>query len=165
MRGRLAALIAAVMLSGAHPAAAAEWGDIRPGISTTANVRGLYGAPSKTSKQKVENYDTETWVYEGPQAPAGLTRLTIEYGLVLSEKYQPNVVRAFRLEPLPGGFTRTIINLGWGPPDRGGREGETDIFIYLEGLIVYFDDTGQNAKLMLFTVPQPRDPADDPPRR
>lgn len=101
----------------------------------------------------------------GSAAPAGLTRLTIEYGLVLSDKYQPNVVRAFRLEPLPGGFTRTIINLGWGPPDRGGREGETDIFIYLEGLIVYFDDTGQNAKLMLFTVPQPRDPADDPPRR
>jgi len=43
--------------------------------------------------------------------------------------------------------------------------GETDVFVYLEGLIVYFDDTGQNAKLMLFTVPQPRDPADVPPRR
>src|SRR4029453_2353705 len=165
MRGRLAALIAAVMLSGALPASAAEWGDIRPGISTNANVRELYGAPSKTSKQKVENYDTETRVYEGPQAPPGLPPPTVEYGLVGSEKYQPNVVRAFGVEPLPGGFTRTIINLGWGPPDRGGREGETDIFIYLEGLIVYFDDTGHNANMRLFTVPQPRDPADEPARR
>ena len=82
-----------------------------------------------------------------------------------SDKYQANVVRDFRIEPLPGGFTRTIVTLGWGPPDRSGRDGDTDIFIYLEGLIVYFDDTGQNAKLMLFTVPQPRDPAEEPARR
>jgi hypothetical protein len=81
-------------------------------------VRALYGAPSKTDKQTFETYDTETWVYEGPQAPAGLTRLTVEYGLVLSEKYQPNVVRVLA-EPLPGGFTRTIINrMG---PARPGR--------------------------------------------
>ena len=166
MQGRLAALIAAVMLAGALPAAAAEWGDIRPGISTTANVRALYGAPSKTDKQKVENYDTETWVYEGPQAPAGLTRLIIEYGLVLSDKFQPNVVRAFRVEPQPGGFTRRIIILGWGPPDRAGRDGDTDVFVYYEGMIVYFDESGQDAKLVLFTVAQPRDPADVPaPRR
>ena len=154
------------MLAGALPAAAAEWGDIRPGISTTANVRALYGAPSKTDKQKVENYDTETWVYEGPQAPAGLTRLTVEYGLVLSDKYQPNVVRAISgSSHCPAGSHGRSSISGWGPPDRGGREGDTDVFIYLEGLIVYFDDTGQNAKLMLFTVPQPRDPADEPARR
>jgi hypothetical protein len=166
MRTGLAALVAVVMLAGALPAAAAEWGDIRPGITTSAQVRELYGAPTKTSKEKVQNYDTENWVYEEPKAPAGLKRLTVEYGLLVADKYQPNVVRAFRIEPQPGGFTRRIIILGWGPPDRTGRDGDTDVFVYLEGLVVYFDDTGQDAKLILFTVPQPRDPADVPaPRR
>jgi hypothetical protein len=165
MRHPLVLITAVVLLALVRPAAAAEWGDIRPGISTTANVRALYGAPSKSSKQKVENYDTETWVYEGPQAPAGLTRLTVEFGIVLEEKFRPDVVRDFRIEPVPGAFTRRIVTLGWGPPDRGGRDGDTDVFIYLEGLLVYFDDTGLNAKLMVFTVPQPRDPAEEPARR
>jgi len=166
MRARLAALATVVTLVGALPATAAEWGDIRPGISTTANVRELYGAPTTTTKEKVDNSDTEVWIYDEPKAPAGLKKLTVEYGLMVAEKYQPTVVRAFRIEPQPGGFTRRIIVLGWGPPDRTGRDGDTDVFIYYEGLIVYFDDNGQDAKLILFTVPQPRDPADVPaPRR
>jgi hypothetical protein len=166
MGAALAALILVMALVPVRPAAAAEWGDIRPGISTTANVRELYGAPTKTSKDKVDNYDTETWIYDEPKAPAGLKRLTVEYGLMVAEKYQPSVVRALRVEPQPGGFTRRIIILGWGTPDRTGRDGNTDVFVYYEGLIVYFDDTGQDAKLVLFTVPQPRDPADVPaPRR
>ena len=166
MRAGLAAIVAVVLLAGALPATGAEWGNIRPGISTNANVRELYGEPTKTSKEKVDNFDTETWIYDEPKAPAGLKRLTVEYGLMISEKYQPNVVRAFRVEPQPGGFTRRIVILGWGPPDRAGRDGDTDVFVYFEGLIVYFDDTGQDAKLILFTVPQPRDPADVPaPRR
>jgi hypothetical protein len=116
MRAGLAVIVVVVMLAAALPAAAAEWGSIRPGVSTNAQVRELYGAPTKTSKEKVENYETETWIYEEPKAPAGLKRLTIEYGLVVADKYQPNVVRAFRVEPQPGGFTRRIIILGWGPP-------------------------------------------------
>src|SRR4249920_3375952 len=105
MRRLLTLITVVAVLAPALPVAAAEWGDIRPGISTTANVRAQYGAPSKSSKQKVENYDTETWIYEGPQAPAGLNRLTVEFGLVQSDKYQANVVRDFQIEPLPGGFT------------------------------------------------------------
>ena len=127
MRAGVAGLVVA-LLAGALPAAAAEWGGIRPGISTTAQVRALHGAPTKTSKEKVDNYDTETWVYDAPKAPAGLKRLTIEYGLVVAEKYQPDVVRAFRIEPQPGVFTRRIIYLGWGNPDRTGRDGDTDVF-------------------------------------
>jgi len=165
MRAGLAALLVVVMLAVALPAAAAEWGDIRPGITTSAQVRALYGAPTKSSKEKVDKYDTETWVYDEPKAPAGLKRLTVEYGLVVAEKYQPDVVRAFRIEPQPGGFTRRIVILGWGNPDRSGRDGDTDVFVYYEGMIVYFDETGQDAKLILFTVPQPRDPADTAPRR
>ena len=165
MRAGVAGLVVA-LLAGALPAAAAEWGGIRPGISTTAQVRALHGAPTKTSKEKVDNYDTETWVYDAPKAPAGLKRLTIEYGLVVAEKYQPDVVRAFRIEPQPGVFTRRIIYLGWGNPDRTGRDGDTDVFVYYEGMIVCCDENGQDAKLILFTVPQPRDPADVPaPRR
>jgi len=166
MRAGLAAIVAVVLLAGALPATGAEWGNIRPGISTTANVRELYGAPTKTSKEKVDKFDTETWIYDEPKAPAGLKRLTVEYGLMISDKYQPDVVRAFRVEPQPGGFTRRIIILGWGQPDRAGRDGDTDVFVYYEGMIVYFDESGQDAKLVLFTVAQPRDPADVPaPRR
>jgi hypothetical protein len=165
MRAALAPLVAVVVLAATLPATAAEWGDIRPGITNSAQVRGLYGAPTKTSTDKVDNYDTETWTYDEPKAPAGLKRLTVEYGLMLGDKYQPDVVRAFRIEPQPGGFTRRIIYLGWGNPDRVGRDGNTDVFVYNEGMIVYFDDNGQDAKLILFTVPQPRDPADTAPRR
>jgi len=165
MRCLLATLVAAVMLGPAAAAVASEWGDIRPGISTTKDIRALYGAPTKSSKQKVESYETETWIYEGPQSPPGTTRLTIEFGLLQSEKFQPTVVRDFKLEPTPGAFTRRIVTLGWGEPDRFGRDGETDVFVYYEGLLVYFDETGQNAKLMVFTVAQPRDPADEPRSR
>ena len=60
---------------------------------------------------------------------------------MLADKYQPDVVRAFRLEPKPGAFTRGDHQPAGACPDRVGREGETDIFLYREGLLVYFDDT------------------------
>ena len=164
MRRLLATLVAVVVLGPALAAVASEWGDIRPGVSTTKDVRDIYGAPTRSTRQKVDNFDTETWVYEGPQSPTGLSRLTVEFGLMQSEKFQPTVVRDFKIEPNPGAFTRRIVTLGWGDPDRFGRDGETDVFVYYEGLLVYFDETGQNAKLMVFTVPQPRDPADEPRR-
>jgi hypothetical protein len=46
-----------------------------------------------------------------------------------------------------------------------GRENGQDIFLYREGLLVYFDEAGWNAKLMVFTVPQPRDPTEEPRSR
>ena len=46
-------------------------------------------------RQKIERYDTENWVYEAEAAPAGLERLTVEFGLVQQDKYEPEVVRAF----------------------------------------------------------------------
>jgi hypothetical protein len=165
MRRRLVLLVAVALAGLALPVHAAEWGLIRPGASTKEAVRARYGAPSRVDRQKLDNYDTETWVYEGDKPPTGLQRLTVEFGLLQQEKYQPDTVRAFRLEPKPGTFNRGVVTNGWGFPDRMGRENGQDIFLYREGLLVYFDEAGWNAKLMLFTVPQPRDPTEEPRSR
>jgi hypothetical protein len=165
MRRRLTLLLAVAALALAATAHAAEWGLIRPGISGTEAVRARYGAPSRVDRQKIESYDTESWIYEGAQAPVGVARLTVEFGLVQDEKFRPEIVRAFRLEPKPGTFNRGVITNGWGFPDRLGREAGQDIFLYRDGLLVYFDEAGWNARLMIFTVPQPRDPTEEPRRR
>jgi hypothetical protein len=160
-----ALLLAALMLLAGVPVDAAEWGLIRPGDTTKDAVRARYGLPTRVDRQKVETYDTEAWIYEGERAPIGLERLTVEFGLLQQDKYQPDVVRAFRLEPKPGTFNRGVIANGWGFPDRMGRENDRDIFLYRDGLLVYFDETGWNAKLMVFTLPQPRDPTEEPRSR
>jgi hypothetical protein len=158
-------LLVVALLLVAAPAPAAEWGLIRPGVSTMETLRAQYGAPTRVERQKVESYETEHWIYEGPKAPTGMERLTVEFGLVQQEKYRGEVVRAFRLEPKPGTFNRGVITNGWGIPDRMGRESQSDIFLYRDGLLVYFDEAGWNAKLMLFTLPQPRDPTEEPRSR
>jgi hypothetical protein len=160
MRRRLA-LAVVVLVAAAGAAVAAEWGLIRPGNSTMDSVREQYGAPTRMVREKIEGYETENWVYEGPRAPTGILRLTVEFGLVQSDKFRREVVRAFRLEPRPGTFNRGVISNGWGFPDRMGREGDEDLFLYKDGLLVYFDKEGWNARLMVFTVPQPRDPTEE----
>ena len=157
-------LVVALLLVGA-PVQAAEWGLIRPGASTMDTLRAQYGAPTRVDRQKVDSYDTESWVYEGPKAPTGMERLTVEFGLLQEEKYRADVVRAFRLEPKPGTFNRGVVTNGWGFPDRMGRENKSDVFLYRDGLLVYFDEAGWNAKLMVFTLPQPRDPTEEPRSR
>jgi hypothetical protein len=161
MRRGLALAVGLLLAVAAGVAGAAEWGLIRPGESTTQSVRARYGAPTRALRQKIEGYETESWVYEGPQAPAGITRLTVEFGIVQSDKYRAEVVRAFRLEPRPGTFNRGVVANGWGFPDQMWREGEEDRFLYKDGLLVLFDKEGWNARLMIFTVPQPRDPTEE----
>jgi hypothetical protein len=161
MRAGLAIAALLLLALAERGAEAAEWGLIRPGDSTKTQVRERYGAPSKTLREKVEGHETESWVYEGSQAPAGIERLTVEFGLLTADgKLRPDVVRALRLEPRPGAFNRGVVTNGWGFPDRMGREGESDLFLYKDGLLVYFDKEGFNARLLLFTVPQPRDPTE-----
>ena len=161
MRRLLALLVGAFLMAPAATALAAEWGLIVPGVSTTETVRAKHGAPTRVDRQKIEGYDTESWVYEAKKAPVGMERLTVEFGLVQAEKFRSEIVRAFRLEPKPGSFTRGVITQGWGFPDRLGQENKQDIFLYRDGLLVYFDESGWNAKLMIFTVPQPRDPTEE----
>ena len=167
MRSR-AALILLLLL--VVPAAAAEWGQINPGETTQAVVRARYGAPTKQTTQKIEGYDAEQWVYEGTRAPAGIARMTIDFGLLAPSGYNKDVVRTFRLEPKPDIFNRKLVLDGWGLPGRIGKEGDLEFFLYREGLLVYFNAAGEQVTAMIFTPPQPLPPAEGtlvppPPQR
>jgi len=159
-RAGLAAVVLTTLLL--VPAAfAAEWGLIQPGVSTTKNVRDRYGAPSRTEQKKIEKYDTETWIYEGDRAPGGIIRMTVDFGLLHDNKYRADVVRTLQLEPHGATFNRGIIGNGWGFPDGNGKQGNEEFFVYKDGLLVYFNPDGWTVRLLLFTVPQPRDPTEE----
>lgn len=158
MRGILT-VVGIVLAAAVTPAAASEWGAIVPGRSTMESVRALYGGPTKTTTQKVDNYDTAAWIYEGAQAPGGLVRMTVDFGILQAAGYQREVVRALKLEPKPGVFSKGVVLTGWGRPDRAGKQGGVDVFFYAEGLIVTFDEDGRQARSMTFTLPQPLEPA------
>jgi hypothetical protein len=134
---------------------AADWGTIVPGTSTKEGVRARYGEPTTTSPVKVEGYDTMEWVYEGDKAPRGIRRLTVEFGLLTGTVYRPEVVRLFRLDPVPRVFNRQTILAGWGLPSRLGKDNDAEIFFYEEGLIVKFDQDRWAVVDMVFTPPQP----------
>ncbi len=153
--GRLGALVLFLVALVAAAAAAAEWGTIRPGVSTMEAVRARFGTASKTSTEKQEGYDAARWVYEGAAAPPGFTRLTVEFGLLTPLGFRVDLVRDFTLVPKPGVFNRQTILNGWGPPARVGREGDQEVFLYQQGLLVYFAKDGWDAQLMMFTPPQP----------
>jgi len=147
-----AALLAAIA---AVPAVAAEWGAIIPATSTMESVRAQYGGPTRTESQKVEAYDTTSWIYEGAQAPAGMTRMVVDFGLLQAGGFKRDVVRSFRLEPHHGVFTRDLVLTGWGRPSGFSTEGGSDSFYYEEGLLVIFDKEAWSAVSMVFTLPQP----------
>ena len=153
-RSRLivALLTGALALSGGH-VAAEQWGGVEAGESTMAVVKSLRGTPTRTAKQKVENYDTEEWVYEDAKAPAGIKRMIVEFGLMTPAGYRADLVRAFRLEPKPGAFDKDSVTTGWGRPDGVGKDGDTDFYFYKEGLFVYFAKDGHGVVSMTFTPP------------
>lgn len=154
------------MVGLATPVQAAEWGGIVPGTTTMEQVRKRHGGPTQTVMKKAEGYDTAQWVYDGAQAPAGMTRMTVDFGLLSGQTYRPDVVRSFKLEPRRGVFTRRMITMGWGEPNRVSRRGQTPpSFFYDGGLLVTFDKDGRIAETMLFTPPQIPSPAATPPRR
>src|SRR5207245_1813425 len=103
--------------------------------TTQSQVRGRYGAPTRETTQKVEGYDAVQWVYEGAQAPAGITKMIVDFGLLTASGYRKEVVRTFRLEPKHDIFNRKLIVDGWGGgarcrPSRGwgpaGRDAPID---------------------------------------
>jgi hypothetical protein len=156
--GRITGLALVFLAALAGLAGAADWGTIVPGASTQASVRAQYGAPTRTAALKVEGYDTDQWVYEGPQSPAGIRRMTIDFGLLTADGYRREIVRALRLEPNPGVFTRDTILAGWGAPDHVAPPGRPPSFIYTRGLLVSFDAQGWDVESMVFMPPQPRAP-------
>jgi hypothetical protein len=150
-------LVAMLGLAVCVPASvwAAGWGGIEPGETTLEQLRERYGPPSKESKQKVEGYDTITWVYEAAKAPIGMTRMTVDLGMLKPEGFKPDLVRVFVLEPKPTIFPIQAIIDGWGVPTAAGDHGGFPTMLYESGLIVVFEKEGQWASTMTFTVPQP----------
>ena len=153
---RLFALAFAVaLLAPAAGARAEQWGAMVPGESTMETVLALRGAPTRTATEKVEGYDTARWVYEAAQAPGGIARLTIDFGLKTASGYHAEIVRSFKLEPRPGVFDRNSVLVGWGPPAGVGQDGEVEFIFYKEGLFVYFAKDDFHVTSMVFTPPQP----------
>jgi hypothetical protein len=163
----LALLLILALVDGlGAPAQAEAWGGIEPGVSTLDVVRSRYGAPSKESHAKVEGYDTTQWVYEGAQAPGGIQRMTIDYGLLTPQGYKANVVRVIRLEPKTMVFGRTTVVQGFGVPDGMSTQNDQETFFYKSGLLVTFNKEGTEAIILNFTPPQPdQAPAPAAPKR
>ena len=156
--------VAAALVLGGGAAQAEQWGGIEPGETTMAVVKSLRGTPTRTAKQKVDSYDTEEWVYEDAKAPAGIRRLTVDFGLVTPAGYRPDLVRSLKLDPRPGAFDKESVLTGWGAPAGVGKDGEVDFFFYKEGLFVYFAKDGHGVATMTFTPPQPPPPSMPIPR-
>jgi len=145
------------------PAAASEWGGIEPGVTTVEQVRERYGPPSKETRAKVEGYDTLQWLYEGASAPAGMSKMTVDFGLLMQSVYKPSIVRLLTIEPKPAIFGKGTVVLGWGIPDglADNPDGTVSMF-WKDGLIVTLDREGENAVLMIFSLPQPGLPTSGP---
>src|SRR6266852_5001674 len=152
---RLIAIVLGFALALPAAAGAASWGGIEPGDTTLEQVQERYGAPSKETKQKVENYDTTTWTYDGPKAPAGINRMVVDFGILKPDGYKPSVVRVFVLEPKQSIFAVQTVIDGWGLPSAAGDQGGSPTMLYEEGLLVVFDKQTLWANSMTFTVPQP----------
>ena len=159
------ALALALVVLAAGPAHTAEWSNVRPGVSTLDNVRTQFGPPTQQSSQKVQGYDSVRWVYEGPQAPRGMVRVTVDFGLLTPQGYRADLARVMRLEPSPGIFTRTTVVGGWGMPQRTGKHKDADVFFYDSGLMVFFDKEGWLAQTMIFAPPQRPEKGGAPPAR
>jgi hypothetical protein len=153
--GHLLLVVAVALALPIAPAVASEWANIIPGTSTMDAVRAQHGGPTKSESYKTDNYDTTSWIYEGAQAPVGLRRMVVEFGILHAGGYRRDIVRSFRIEPKPGVFHRRIVLSGWGAPERVGKQGEGEVFYYSDGLVVIFDKDGFQALTLVFTPPQP----------
>jgi hypothetical protein len=152
-----------VIVGAAPPALAGQWGNIEPGVTTLEQVRDLYGRPSREMTARVEGYDTRQWIYERSQAPEGLVRLTVDFGLLVQGAYQPSVVRLVTLDPKPLIFTRKTVIDGWGLPDREGIMEGLPTLIYQEGVFAMFPKDGESAARLIFSIPQPAPPGKTAP--
>ncbi len=151
----IVAVVLAFVALGSRPGHTAEWDTLSPGTTTTEKARAQLGEPTRAAALKVEGYDATQWVYEGERAPRGAKTLELEFGLLTESGYHRDVLRMFRLDPNPGVFTRETILYGWGYPSRVGKDGDTPVFYYDEGLVVFFDAEGWIALRMIFTPRQP----------
>jgi hypothetical protein len=155
MRSLTFTVLLGLLVVGAGVVIAADWGGVIPGESTKDSVRARHGDPTRATTEKLDRFDTQTWVYEGSQAPTGMFRMTVDFGLAAATGFRADVVRSFKLEPHPGIFTRPAIIDGWGRPSGAAPAGQPPAFFYESGLLVYFDKDGWEVQAMVFTPPQP----------
>jgi hypothetical protein len=157
--------VLAGVVGGVVPAGALEWGLIDPGRTTMDAVRERYGAPTSTSTEKIDGYDSTRWVFEGPKAPVGMERMVVDFGMLTAEGYRPQIVRSLLLHLRPGSFNRNLVVLGWGEPTAVGEQSGFPAFLYEEGLFVSFDQDVWEVRTMLFTPRQTIPvPGSAPPR-
>lgn len=156
MRIRVRKLAWLILLLWPTAASGEEWMGMVPGKSDKAAVRATFGPPSREVAKKEEGYDTTEWLYEGARAPAGATKLLVQFGLLRDRTFRADVVRALTYFPKPNIFPAPLILEGWGPPDKRGTDstGRT-VFFYRRGLIVTLDQEGRETLEMLFTIEQP----------
>lgn len=154
---RLAGAVAAVVLL-AGAARAATWGGITPGTTTLAEVRALHGTPSRERTVSEGGRSAPEWTYAGEQAPLGLERMVVSFGLIRDERFLPEVVRAVALYPRPRIFTVAHVTQGWGKPDALGTEEQTrrPAMRYERlGLLVVLDPQGEWAEMLLLAPEKP----------
>lgn len=158
MRRLRRSLLVALLLLALGPAVlwAADWGGVTPGTSVQEDIRRLFGPPTQERSAKEEGYETREWIYEGAEAPAGLIKVRVEFGLLEPDGFKPNTVRAFVLYPKENRFPVSAIQAGWGRPARSGLDQETGrpILQYDAGLVVVLDKDGRWAEEMYFVIPQ-----------
>ena len=160
----LALLLALAMV--AVPAAASDWGGHRARRHHVDPVRESAWQPSKETRPRIEGYDTLQWVYEGDRAPAGIARMTVDFGFLTAGGYKPNLVRLLTLEPKPFRFGKNTVIQGWGVPDAiADNKDGTSTLIWKDGLLVHFDKEGKDSMSMIFSGPQPLVPSGPPRRR
>src|SRR5262245_34468393 len=151
---RFASLVFLILLRWSSEAA--EWGGVQPGVTSREQVNDRYGPPSKENRPKIEGYDTIQWVYENTRAPAGIIRMTIDFGILAPSGFKSNVVRVLTLEPKPSIFGRMTLIQGWGLPDgiSNNPDGSVNL-LWKDGLFVTLDKEGEEAAVMVFSPPQP----------
>lgn len=159
----LVVLVTTLGLPGLAPAL--EWGLIDPGETSMDAVRRRYGNPTRATTQKVDGYDSAQWVYEEAQAPTGMVRMVVEFGMLTPKGYLPQIVRSLLLHPKPGTFNRPIVVQGWGQPTATGQQSGSPAYLYEDGLFVVFDEAVWEVQTMLF-IPKQQipPPAPAPPR-
>ena len=124
-RRALGLALAVAVLAAAGELGAESWGGITPGETTRPGVETLYGRPSRERTLVEEGRTVAEWTYAGERAPQGLERMVVSFGLMVSGRFVPDVVRSLTLYPKPHVFSLRSISNGWGTPDAD-RDGGSD---------------------------------------
>ncbi len=157
--GGLAGLLTGLALfAWASLAPAATWGGITPGQTTRGEVEARYGRPTRERVVTQEGRTGSEWTYAGDQAPRGIDRMVIGFGLLGPQGLVPDLVRSLALYPRARIFSVEFLVAGWGKPDAIGTEEQTGrpSFRYDgRALFVILDHTGQWAEMLLFGPEKP----------